>query len=132
MRALDIVVRGRYAKRIDWRKGQRLGKDDRLITMKRPSDKDASRVTSARLWKSLPQTITVRQVRVHITRPGFRTQSLLLITTLLKAFAVISDLRYKASEAGTPNALPSIRSLRALLDPPPERCALFIGHDRFV
>ena len=83
MRAVDFVVRGRYASRIDWRKGQRLGKDDRLITMKRPADKDASRVMTARLWKRLPAAITVRQVRVHMTQPGFRTQSLLLITTLL-------------------------------------------------
>ena len=83
MRGIDFLVRGRYAKRIDWRKGQRIGKDDRLITMKRPADKDASRVMSARLWKSLPATITVRQVRVQITRPGFRTHPLLLITTLL-------------------------------------------------
>lgn len=83
MRTVDLLVRGRYAKRLDWRKGQRLGKDDRLITMKRPADKDASRVMSARLWKSLPAIITVRQVRVQIVRPGFRSQSLLLITSLL-------------------------------------------------
>ena len=51
--------------------------------MKRPADKDASRVMSARLWQRLPAAITVRQVRVHMTRPGFRTQSLLLLTTLL-------------------------------------------------
>ena len=60
-----------------------LGKDDRLSTMKRPADQDASRVMSARLWQSLPPTSTVRQGRVPMARPGFRTQSLLLITTLL-------------------------------------------------
>ena len=83
MRGADMVVRGRYADRIDWRKGKRLGKDDRLITMKRPADKDASRVMSPRLWRQLPQTITVRQMRVRSARPGFRTRELLLITTLL-------------------------------------------------
>lgn len=83
MRGADMVVRGRYADRIDWRKGQRLGKDDRLVTMERPADKDASRVMSARLWRRLPQAITVRQMRARIVRPGFRTQELLLITTLL-------------------------------------------------
>lgn len=83
MRGADTVVRGRYADRIDWRKGQRLGKDDRLITMKRPADKDASRVMSPRLWGQLPQAITVRQLRVQSARPGFRTRELLLITTLL-------------------------------------------------
>jgi hypothetical protein len=83
LRGADMVVRGRYANRIDWRKGKCLGKGDRLITMKRPADKDASRVMSARLWQRLPQTITVRQVRAQLARPGFRTQELLLMTTLL-------------------------------------------------
>ena len=83
MRGADMVVRGRYADRIDWRKGKRLGKDDRLITMKRPADKDASRVMSARLWCHLPQNITVRQMRARSARPGFRTRELLLLTTLL-------------------------------------------------
>ena len=83
MRGADMVVRGRYADRIDWRKGQRLGKDDRLILMKRPADKDASRVMSPRLWGRLPQNITVRQIRARSIRPGFRTQELLLITTPL-------------------------------------------------
>lgn len=82
-RGADMVVRGRYADRIDWRKGKCLGKDDRLITMQRPADKDASRVMSARLWPRLPQTITVRQMRTRLLRPGFRPQELLLITTLL-------------------------------------------------
>ena len=83
MRGADMVVRGRYADRIDWRKGQRLGKDDRLILMKRPADKDASRVMSPCLWCQLPQNIAVRQIRARSTRPGFHTQELLLITTLL-------------------------------------------------
>ena len=78
-----MLVRGRYADRIDWRKGQRLGKDDRLITMKRPADKDASRVMSPRLWCQLPQNMTVRQMRARSARPGFRTRELLLLTTLL-------------------------------------------------
>lgn len=82
-RGVALVVRGRYADRVDWRKGRRLGKDDRLITMRRPADKDASRVMSARLWQRLPRTITVRQMRARITRPGFRPQELLLLTTLL-------------------------------------------------
>ncbi len=83
LRGADMVVRGRYADRIDWRKGKGLGKNDRLITMQRPADKDASRVMSARLWRRLPQTITVRRIRARLARPGFRPQELLLITTLL-------------------------------------------------
>jgi hypothetical protein len=78
---VDLIVRGRYAKRVNWRKGKRLGKGDRLVTMLRPVD--ASRVMSKRLWMSLPESITVRQIRVQAARPGFRSEELLLVTTLL-------------------------------------------------
>ena len=81
MRGVDLVVRGRYADKVDWRKGKCLGKNDRLITMKRPSV--ASCVMSPRLWQSLPQTISVRQIRARIDVPGFRSKELLIITTLL-------------------------------------------------
>ena len=83
LRGADLVVRGRYADRIDWRKGQRLGKDDRLIILKRPTDKAASRVMSPRLWRRLPLLITVRQLRTQLVRPGFRPREVLLLTTLL-------------------------------------------------
>ena len=82
-RGADMVVRGKYAKKLDWRTGKHLGKNDRLITMKRPADKDASRVMSARLWRRLPQTITVRQVLAIVERPGFQSKELLITTTLL-------------------------------------------------
>lgn len=81
MRGVDLVVRGRYADKIDWREGKHLGKNDRLITMKRPPV--ASCVMSLRLWKSLPEIITVRQIRTRIDVPGFRTKDLLILTTLL-------------------------------------------------
>ena len=81
MRGVDLVVRGRYADKIDWRKGQRLGKNDRLITMKRPPV--ASCVMSPRLWQSLPPTISVRQIRTRIDVPGFRPKDLLILTTLI-------------------------------------------------
>jgi hypothetical protein len=84
MRGVDLIVRGRHAKRVNWRKGKRLGKGDRLVTMLRPADKNASKVMSKRLWRKLPETINVRQIRAHAKRPGFRTEELLLVTTLLE------------------------------------------------
>lgn len=74
LRGTDLLVRGRYAARIDWRKGRRFGRDDRFITLKRPADKDASRVMSPQLWKRRP---------VPIARARFRTQPLLRLATLL-------------------------------------------------
>ena len=42
LRGVDLIVRAKYANTLDWRQGQRLGKDDRLVTMSKPDD--ASRV----------------------------------------------------------------------------------------
>ena len=83
LRGVDMVVRTRYADRVDWSKGKSLGKDDRLITMKRPADRDASRVMSTRMWHRLPKEITVRQVRAKVAVAGFRTKEILITTTLL-------------------------------------------------
>lgn len=85
MRGADLLVRGRYAEKVNWRKGKCLGKGDRLVTMRRPKDKNASRVMSKRLWSKLPESITVRQIRVSVQRPGFRAEELFLVTTLIDA-----------------------------------------------
>ena len=82
-RGVDMIVRTRYADRLDWSEGKALEKNDRLITIKRPADKDASRVMSPRIWQRLPRQITVRQVRASVAVAGFRTKELLITTTLL-------------------------------------------------
>ena len=81
LRGVDLLVRARYAHRLDWRKGRRLGHGDRLVSM--PLPVDASRVMGARLWKRLPAAITVRQVRAVIERKGHRPETIVLATTLL-------------------------------------------------
>jgi hypothetical protein len=63
---------------------KKLGTDDLLISWKRP-------VYSANLsysqdeWASLPKELILRQIRVAVDNPGFRTQELYIITTLLDA-----------------------------------------------
>ena len=73
----DLVVR-RPGSRKD-QQGIRLGKDDLLVTWQ---------ATPRPLWLApqvlLPETLTVREVRLQITRPGFRTKTIILTTTLLE------------------------------------------------
>lgn len=84
-RGVDALFRARYAERIDWSQGQRLGSGDRLVTMSKPVT--PSRVMGRRLWKRLPQQITLRRVRATLQRPGHRPQSLVITTTLLDPVA---------------------------------------------
>ena len=80
-RGLDGVFRANTAmRRLDFRRGKRLGKDDRLVVWHHgPKPK----YMSAEYWSQLPDQITVRVVRVRVRVRGFRTRSVLLVTTLL-------------------------------------------------
>ena len=84
-RGVDAIFRARYANRIDWRRGRRLGKGDRLVTMKKSVD--PSRVMGRRLWTGLPKEITMRQVRGQVERKGHRSGSFVITTTLLDPVA---------------------------------------------
>jgi hypothetical protein len=65
----------------DFRKGKRLGRYDRLVIWKKPTAKP--RTATKKLWRSLPQQITLRMIRFPVCTPGFRTHEILLVTTLL-------------------------------------------------
>lgn len=91
-RGLDGVFRTNTAKRrVDLRQGQRLGKDDRLVVWRKgPKPKYMTR----EYWAQFPDEIKVRVVRVRAQVPGFRTRSVLLVTTLL------DPVKYPASQLG--------------------------------
>jgi len=63
----------------------RFGKknDDVLASWRKPRQRP--KAWSVKLWRKLPDTITVRIVRVAVAVPGFRTKSVLVATSLLDA-----------------------------------------------
>lgn len=69
----------------DMRKGKALGKNDRLQVWKRPPQKPAG--FPARLWKTLPEELSVRVLRYTVPQKGWRCRRLWLMTTLLDAQA---------------------------------------------
>jgi hypothetical protein len=83
-RDLDLISRV-HTRRIDWRRGQRLGRNERLVTW-RKSRCQPPYLTTAE-WAALPDEITVRLIRVRVQQKGFRTRELQLVTTLLDAVA---------------------------------------------
>jgi hypothetical protein len=70
-------------RRIDFRKGQRLGKGDRLVVWKKSKYKPT--YLTEEQWAKFPEEITVRVINVNVTQKGFRTRRLNLVTTLLDA-----------------------------------------------
>jgi putative transposase len=81
-RGIDIVVRKHQLRRTDFRKGTRLSKDDHLISWRKPQ---RPKWMSVAQYAALPEALTLREVRVRVIQEGFRTQSLVVVTTLLDA-----------------------------------------------
>lgn len=61
-----------------------LGDDDLLIQWKRPM-KNKNMSYSEKDRKALPETLTLRQIKVTVEQPGFRTTGFYIVTTLLDA-----------------------------------------------
>jgi hypothetical protein len=82
-RKVDVVVRLHQLRRQDFRRGRRLGPDDRVMTWQRPD----ARANDP--WQpehpALPAILQVRLVRYRVAVPGFRTRRITLATTLLDA-----------------------------------------------
>ena len=79
-RGVDTVTRlNKSNRKADFRRGKRLGKDDHIVTWRKPTMRNIDRET----YKSMPKQLTVREARVHVHQPGFRTKVFVVVTTLL-------------------------------------------------
>jgi hypothetical protein len=77
---VDLISRV-LIRKIDGRCGKRLGKQDRLVVWKKGLFKPA--YLTPEPWAALPEQITVRVLKIKISRKGCRTQELTLVTSLL-------------------------------------------------
>lgn len=77
---VDIVFRHDNRRKIDFRKGRRLGRYDHIVQWCRPQ---RPKWMSRRLYQSLPETLSVRELKVKIHQKGFRSEDLFVTTTLL-------------------------------------------------
>jgi hypothetical protein len=80
-RGVDSVMRLHQARAIDFRKGRRLGEDDRLVIWERPPKPPTA--FSPQEFDALPQTLVVRLIRLRVAAEGFRTRTVVVATTLL-------------------------------------------------
>ena len=72
-------------RRVDFRRGKRLGKDDILLNWTKPAQRPET--LSAEEFRALPDTLTVRQIRLTPNIKGFRVRTIILVTTLLDPIA---------------------------------------------
>ena len=87
LRGVHSLFRLHQARSSDLRKGKRLGKNDRLVLWRKPWPWQRPRYLPKPVWKLIPQQLSVRVLRFVLEVPGFRAQSVTLVTTLLDAQA---------------------------------------------
>jgi hypothetical protein len=81
-RGVDVVTRQHQARRTDFRHGQRLGEADHVVVWERPQRPEWM---DEETYSTIPKTLTVRELKVHVDVKGFRTQGLVVVTTLTDA-----------------------------------------------
>lgn len=85
------LFRLHHRREADFRKGQRLGRDDQLVTWRRPQRWLDSMGVSREEFEHLPETMAVRLVRISDTPKGFRSRTIVVVTTLLDPLETPAD-----------------------------------------
>lgn len=79
---VDIVTRQHQLRTTDFRRGQRLGKQDHLVQWPKP---DRPKWMDQTTYDALPDEMCVRELHVYVHQPGFRVESFVVVTTLTNA-----------------------------------------------
>jgi hypothetical protein len=116
-RGIDSVTRLHHCRRADFRCGRRLGKGDHLVYWSRPYIRSLSWLAQ----NQLPEFLAIRETRVLVQQPGFRSRDMIIVTTLVDADDIsASDLGelYRARW----NAELDLRSLKQTMQMDILRC----------
>jgi hypothetical protein len=116
-RGVDTVTR-LSKRKADFRRGRRLGPGDHIVQWLKPTK---PRSMDRGAYNALPEFLMVRETRVHVEQPGFRSETIIVATTLLDAKGITQgDLAqlYRARW----NAELDLRSLKQTLQADVLRC----------
>jgi hypothetical protein len=79
---VDAVTRQHQGRRTDFRRGEWLGDADHVVVWQRPAQPDWM---DEETYSTIPETLTVRELKVRVDVPGFRVRELVVVTTLTDA-----------------------------------------------
>jgi len=79
---VDFVTRVHQRREVDFQRGRRLGTGDHLVEWQRPQKPDWM---DQETYDRMPLSIQIREIHVHVKQPGFRVESLVVVTTLTDA-----------------------------------------------
>ncbi len=77
---VDVVMRQVANRKTDFRRGTRLGREDHLVTWQR--HRNRAEWMTREQFAALPRQLVMRELRVRVGKPGFRTRSFVVVTSL--------------------------------------------------
>jgi len=93
---VDVAFRLHQLRHYDFRRGRRLGPADHVVQWQRPQ---RPRWMDQATYATMPETLTIRELRFNVDNPGFRTREIIVATTLLDEHAYckadIADLYHR-------------------------------------
>src|SRR6516225_5463183 len=118
-RGIELVSRLNKAHRkADFRRGRRLGTEDHVVRWAKPT---SIRSLDWQAYKALPESITIREARIRVRRPGSRTRSIVVVTTLLDPEQASKEELASLYRARWNNEL-DLRSLQSAMQMSELRC----------
>lgn len=118
-RGFELVSRlNKATRKADFRKGIRLGKDDHLVRWCKPT---SIRSVDRKTYNSLPDEITIREARIRVEQPGFRTKIFVVVTTLLDPKQTTKEDLARLYRARWNNEL-DLRSIKSTMQMEVLRC----------
>ena len=85
---VEVVTRLHQHREADFRRGQRLGADDHLVEWPKPPRPEW---LDQETYDRLPGTLKMREMKFAVRERGFRTQSVVVVTTLRDANTVTRE-----------------------------------------
>ena len=82
-RGVDLVTQLHVNRTADFRLGKRLGKKDHIVRWSKPLRKPC--FIDREAFNALPEHLEVRECCIPIEQPGFRSETIVVVTTLLDA-----------------------------------------------
>lgn len=118
-RGVEVVSRLNKAHRkADFRRGRRLGADDHIVRWAKPT---SIRALDRQAYRALPDSIMVREARIAVLQSGFRSRSIVVVTTLLDPQQTTKDDLAALYRARWNNEL-DLRSLKSAMQMRELRC----------
>lgn len=87
-RGAHVVVRKHQRRKTDFRTGTRYGKEDHQVVWEKPGKPSWMNQDE---YETYPEFLTLREIRIHVETPGFRTREIIVVTTLLDPTETTKD-----------------------------------------